>query len=96
MFYTYILYSEKYNLFYVGYCEDLPKRLERHNAGKVTFTRKYMPWKLKYYEVFETRVEAIRRERYIKRQKSRQYIERLIREAEMGRHVPIEDRDSQP
>ncbi len=37
-----------------------------------------MPWRLVYFEMFETRTEAIKRENEIKSKKSRKYIEVLI------------------
>jgi len=37
-----------------------------HNAGKVKSTKSYLPWKLIYNEEFETRIEARKREKYLK------------------------------
>ena len=53
---------------------------EYHNAGRCTYSRKGMPWKLVYFETFHAEIEAIRREKYIKKMKSRRYIEQLIRD----------------
>lgn len=33
MWYTYILFSEKIDKYYTGYCENLDTRLEKHNSG---------------------------------------------------------------
>ncbi|HMK75378.1 MAG TPA: hypothetical protein VK568_04245 [Thermodesulfobacteriota bacterium] len=38
-----------------------------------------MPWKLTHREVVSTRSEAMKREKQIKRMKSREYIEQLVR-----------------
>jgi putative endonuclease len=78
MFYVYLLYSEKCDQYYVGYCSSVEERLARHNAGFVTATRNCRPYKLCQYKEFETEIEAIREERRIKKQKSRSYIEWLI------------------
>jgi putative endonuclease len=74
----YILYSEKLNKYYIGACTDLERRIYEHNIGHSKFTKLGMPWDLKYSEEFETLQEAKQREMYIKKQKSRIYIEKLI------------------
>jgi len=56
----------------------LDNRLKRHNEGLVTSTKAYVPWALKYYETYETRTEAMQREREIKKRKKRRYLEDLI------------------
>ena len=78
MFYTYIIYSGTNDRFYVGHTHDLNLRLERHNNGWSKSTKSGIPWKLVYYEEFETKSNAMKREYEIKRKKSRKYIERLI------------------
>ncbi len=47
MRYVYILESLDSEHFYVGITDDLRARLTKHNAGEVTHTSKYRPWKLK-------------------------------------------------
>ena len=79
MFFTYILQSEKSGRYYIGYAEDIYKRLERHNAGKVTATRNKGPWVIVYFEPHDTKAGANSRELYIKSMKSRIYIEGLIK-----------------
>jgi putative endonuclease len=78
-YYVYVLRSEKDGSFYIGHTFDLEERIQRHNDGKSSYTRAKAPWKLIYQEVFTTRSEAMKREREIKRMKSREYIERLVR-----------------
>ncbi|HRP90884.1 MAG TPA: GIY-YIG nuclease family protein [Edaphocola sp.] len=75
---VYILYSSKLNKYYVGACTDLSRRLYEHNIGHSKFTSLGIPWELKYEEYFESLAEAKHREQYIKKQKSRKYIESLI------------------
>ena len=77
--YTYILYSSKLDKYYVGSTTDMPRRLEEHNRGKEKFTRTGCPWILVYVEIFTDLLDARRRELHIKKQKSRKYIETLIR-----------------
>jgi len=83
MFYLYILQSEKNGRFYIGSCEDVKARLARHNAGATTSTKSARPWKVVYYEEFETRSEAMKREHEVKSKKSRRYIEVLINSSEV-------------
>jgi len=78
MWYCYILYSPKINKYYTGYTEDLTKRVQRHNDGWGKYTKRGIPWELKYYEEYEYKTDAIKREREIKDKKSRRYIEDLI------------------
>ena len=52
---------------YVGYTNNLTKRVKSHNAGKgAKFTRGRI-WKLMYFEKYKTKKEAIARECYIKK-----------------------------
>ena len=75
----YILYSSKLDKYYVGSTTDMPRRLEEHNRGKEKFTSTGCPWILVYMEIFTDLLDARRRELHIKKQKSRKYIETLIR-----------------
>jgi Predicted endonuclease containing a URI domain len=78
MYVVYILYSEKCDRYYIGYCEDLEARLNRHNKGMVTATKNCRPYKLKAFKDFSTELEARREEARLKRMKSRKYLEWLI------------------
>jgi putative endonuclease len=66
MFYAYILQSKSHSTYYYGSSQDVDKRLKEHNAGKVRYTKGRRPWKLHYTEEFETRPEAVQRERFFK------------------------------
>ena len=78
MFYVYILKSLKNGSYYIGYTEDLVSRLEMHNLGKVKSTKYRRPFKIIHSEIYSTATGARKREFYIKRQKSRKFIEELI------------------
>lgn len=73
--FCYILYSEKLNKYYVGACTDINRRLYEHNIGHSKFTSTGIPWRVVYKEAFENLTEAKKREAYIKKQKSRKFIE---------------------
>lgn len=49
-YYIYVLESAKHDTLYVGYTNDLRKRLEEHNRGHNQSTKPYLPWHLIYYE----------------------------------------------
>ena len=79
MYYLYILYSGTSNIYYVGPSHDPWERFEHHSSNeKDTFTSKHRPWEMK--AVFEagTRSNALRIEKFIKKQKSRKLIEMLV------------------
>ena len=77
--YFYILYSKKLDRYYLGHtCGTLESRLYKHQMNKVGFTGKADDWELKYSEEFETKSDAYRREREVKKWKSRKRIEKLL------------------
>jgi putative endonuclease len=78
MFYTYALYSRKFDRIYIGQTDNLQNRLKRHNKGKVKSTKPYIPWEIVYYEKFNSRTEAIRRERELKSHKGRDFIRDML------------------
>lgn len=54
--------------FYTGYTENLNRRIKLHEAGKgARYTKMHRPKKLVYVEKFNSRKDAMRRERKIKR-----------------------------
>jgi putative endonuclease len=79
MYFVYILKSKIDNSFYIGQTNDLNKRLEYHNQGLSKYTRRKMPWILVYFEEFNTRSVAIKRERFLKKQRNRNFYNSLIK-----------------
>ena len=78
MYFTYIIYSQKIDKYYIGYTKDIVRRLERHNNGWSKSTKSGIPWTVKYVKEFQSKSAAIRFERKLKKQKSRDYLERII------------------
>lgn len=79
MYYIYILYSTISDISYIGYSETPWERLIQHNTKEEgTFSSKHKPWELK--AVFEagTKSDAVTLERFIKKQKSKTLIAKLI------------------
>ena len=80
-YFMYILNSVKNGKFYVGCTNNIERRLSEHNNGYSKGSRFNAPFELLYKEEYTSLSEARKRERFIKKQKSRKYIESLI----MGR-----------
>ncbi len=77
-YYTYVLYSPVYDKIYIGYTNNLERRLHFHNQGIQGWTAKYIPWDLVYHEEFETKSEAMKRERELKSYQGRKFIREEI------------------
>ena len=75
----YILESLLDGSYYVGSTQDLQSRIERHNEGRVKYTRAKRPWKIAYFEKHPDRSSAMKREYAVKSRKSKAYIDSLIR-----------------
>ena len=82
MNYTYILFSKNLNQYYIGHTsEEIEKRLRKHLSNHNGFTSKAKDWKIVYFEKFETKSLAYKRELELKKWKSRVKIEKLIQES---------------
>ncbi len=78
LYHLYILRSEVSGRYYVGQTGRLTSRLAEHNSNCSKALKNRGPWKLIYSEPYESRAEAVRRERQIKSWKDRSMIERLV------------------
>ncbi len=79
MFCVYVLYSGKYDKIYIGYTSNLEARLLSHNKlGNKGWTIKYRPWELIHSESFETKKDAMTREKELKSYRGRVWIRQLI------------------
>jgi len=79
-YFVYILQSLTDNSFYIGYTTDIDRRLEEHNSGISLYTSRKIPWRLVYKEEFLSKTDALKRERFLKKQKSASFINQLINE----------------
>ncbi len=79
---VYILKSETTSQYYIGHTDNLDRRLSQHNNPDYHGTRHTKrnkgPWLCVYTEKYNTRSEAMKREKEIKAKKSRKYLEFLI------------------
>lgn len=79
MHYCYMLRCKDESL-YTGYTNDLMGRLAKHNAGEgAKYTKGRGPCELVYYEEYDTKNEAMKREYEIKHKLSRRDKEELIK-----------------
>ena len=67
MYYVYLLISKiKEKEIYIGSTKDLKRRVKEHNEGKEKSTKRYMPWKIFYYEAYPIEKLARMREKRLK------------------------------
>lgn len=80
MYVVYVLFSEQHEKIYIGYTSNLKQRLLSHNElGQKGYTLKYRPWKLIHEEPFESKKEAMAREKALKSAAGRRFIWDKIR-----------------
>lgn len=66
LYYVYLLESLQNHALYIGYTDDLRERVKKHNEGKNASTRRYLPWKVVYYEAYNSQKDALAREKALK------------------------------
>jgi putative endonuclease len=83
MYSTYVLYSRRFNKIYIGFTGNLQNRLQTHNSEENTgWTAKYKPWETLYSEEFETKSEAMKREKQLKTSRGRAFVWQKVEELE--------------
>lgn len=68
-FYVYLIVSKISNKYisYVGYTNNLHKRIKKHNLGTGAKFTKGKKWTLIYYECYDTKKKAMRAEHSLKK-----------------------------
>jgi putative endonuclease len=79
MYYTYVLLSKVDRKLYYGFTQDLTKRFEQHQKGLVESTKHCRPFQLIYYEACCSKEDALRREKYFKSYRERQFINKRLK-----------------
>ena len=78
-FYVYILQSESSaEHYYVGFTENLKKRLQEHNNGKLPNTARFRPWRIKTAHAFADKARALAFERYLKSASGRAFTKKRL------------------
>ena len=78
MFFVYVLRSDRNGYFYVGMTNNVDRRLKQHNGGEVRSTKAFTPWVLLFFETFKTRIEARKREVYLKSGIGKEFIKSKV------------------
>lgn len=78
MYFAYVLKSIEHEYFYKGHCQDMEKRVRQHNSGKTESIKPFIPFRLVYFEEFETEKEAITREKYFKSAAGRRFLKKAM------------------
>ncbi|OMQ11655.1 GIY-YIG nuclease family protein [[Flexibacter] sp. ATCC 35103] len=82
MSYFYILYSKSLDQYYIGHTsESLEERLRKHLSNHSGFTAKVKDWTVIYFEEFETKSLAYKRELEVKKWKSSVRVKKLINDS---------------
>ena len=79
MFTVYILYSRKFAKTYTGFTSNFEERLKSHNElGKKDWTRSYRPWEVAFTELYESKKDAMQREKFLKSGVGRFFVKERI------------------
>ena len=77
-YFVYILQSLKDYKYYIGSTSDVQARIKFHNSGLQRSTRNRIPFRLVLFEEYETKEEALKREKQIKSWKGGEPFKRLV------------------
>jgi putative endonuclease len=88
MFIVYILRSLKDNNLYIGMTKNISERLSRHEKGRIPSTRNRRPLALVHTEEYSDRLQARKREKYLKSGPGHRELTQLLLE----RRVPTSSR----
>lgn len=81
MFYVYVLWSKADKRFYIGYTENIERRLKEHRQGQCHTTVRMHEPKLVFLEGFMIKQDAERREGYFKTTKGKKALKLMLRES---------------
>ena len=80
MYYVYILQSLKDHGLYIGYTDNLKRRLKEHQDRKSFATKGRVPFKLIHYQAFESQKDALSTEKYLKTTRDWERIHRMLKQ----------------
>ncbi len=78
VFYVYLLESPEDKSWYIGYSDNLKRRISEHNSGKGCRTTKTKKWKLIYFEGYLDKFDALGRERFLKSGSGHRFIKKQL------------------
>jgi putative endonuclease len=75
-----ILYSKKFGKDYTGFTSNLLERFKSHNhLNTKGYTIKFRPWQVIHVEFFNSKIDAIKREKQLKSGVGRKFIQNIIK-----------------
>ncbi len=77
MYYVYAIKSEFKNYIYVGITDNIKRRIGEHNKGYSKTTKPYKPFKTILIEMLPNRIEARKREKFLKSGFGKEYIKSI-------------------
>jgi len=84
MYYVYVLWSDKLRKRYIGFTDNIERRLKEHNAGKTPFTKSGIPWTFIYSEKYPDKYSTRTRELFLKSGQGRKYLDDVLHNAARG------------
>ena len=79
MVYVYVLQSKRSGKLYVGYTENLKRRIRDHVSGQTHSTYRMGQLELIYYEAFKNEQDARERERYLKTTQGKRTLKLMLK-----------------
>ena len=80
-YWVYVLYSQKDRKKYIGFTRNLKRRFGEHNAGKNRSTAPRRPFILIFAEVYISKEDAMRREKYFKTNEGKKTLKLMLKES---------------
>ena len=80
MYHVYVLRSLRDGKFYIDLPRDIGRRFLEHQRGYVFSTAPRRPWELLYTESCRSKVDAMRREKYLKTTHGRRFLAKRIKD----------------
>ncbi|MBC7884722.1 MAG: GIY-YIG nuclease family protein [Saprospiraceae bacterium] len=88
-YFTYILYTAVFDKYYIRQTSDLILRMKMHNElSENSFTSKYRPWDLVYFQEVSSRSLTMKLEKYLKGRK-KEYYQNLITDFELQKYYSL-------
>ena len=79
-YFVYVLSSLNKDFIYVGFTTDLRRRFKEHNNHEELSTKHYAPFELIHYEAYKSKVDAQRREEYLKTTKGKTTLRTMLKD----------------
>jgi putative endonuclease len=87
-YFVYVLHSPTFNKIYVGFTSNLEQRLLSHNQlATKGWTVKFRPWKLVHLENFQSKTQAVTREKQLKSARGRESIWNLVNNSDQNASI---------